>query len=130
MVEYFKLALSKYAQFTGRSRRSEYWYFTLANVLISLTISALGWITGADLLFGLLSILLSLALLIPALAVLVRRLHDTGHSGWWYFIVFTFIGVFLLLYWLALDSEEGTNMYGPNPKTGATEGDYMRHLVE
>ncbi|MEM9259592.1 MAG: DUF805 domain-containing protein, partial [Bacteroidota bacterium] len=98
MIEYFKLALSKYAQFTGRSRRSEYWYFTLVNILISVGFNILTAITEMGL-FTMLGSLVGLALFIPALAVAVRRLHDVGRSGWWYLIIFTGIGIFVVLYW-------------------------------
>ncbi|NJC27828.1 DUF805 domain-containing protein [Neolewinella antarctica] len=129
MVEYFKLALSKYAQFTGRSRRSEYWYFYLVNILLSMAVGALTFIIG-ETLGGLLNLVIGLGLFIPGLAVAVRRLHDVGRSGWWFLIVFTGIGALLLLYWLVNDSEAGSNEYGPNPKTGALAGDIEAHLVE
>ena len=131
MIEYFKLALSRYAEFTGRSRRSEYWYFTLVNVLISMAFNVLSIATdGSGIITGI-SGLVSLALFIPGIAVAVRRLHDVGKSGWWLLIAFTGIGLFLLLYWYVKDSEPGANEYGPNPKTGAVAGnDVTRHLVD
>ncbi|OAV42974.1 DUF805 domain-containing protein [Lewinella sp. 4G2] len=127
-MEYFKLALSKYAQFTGRSRRSEYWYFTLVNVIISFVIGILATVISDSISY--LGNLISLALFIPGLAVAVRRLHDVGRSGWWLLIAFTGIGIFVLLYWYIQDSEPGSNEYGPNPKTGATAEDVGRHLVD
>lgn len=129
MIEYFKLALSKYAQFTGRSRRSEYWYFTLVNIIISVALNIMATITEMSM-FALLGSLVSLALFIPALAVAVRRLHDVGRSGWWYLIIFTGIGIFVILYWFVQDSEAGANQWGPNPKTGAVAGDISSHLVD
>ena len=129
MIEYFKLALSKYAQFTGRSRRSEYWYFTLVNILISMGFNILTAVTEVGL-FGMLGSLVGLALVIPGLAVAVRRLHDVGRSGWWYLIALTGIGIFVLLYWFVQDSEAGANKWGPNPKTGAVAGDVSSHLVD
>ena len=130
MLEYFKLALSKYTEFTGRSRRSEYWYFVLVQSLIGLAINALAWITGAEVVFSVISMLVSLGLFLPGLAVAVRRLHDVGKSGWWLLIALTGIGIFLLLYWYCQDSYPEANQYGPNPKTGATDNDVMRHLVD
>jgi uncharacterized membrane protein YhaH (DUF805 family) len=129
MIEYFKLALSKYAQFTGRSRRSEYWYFFLVNLIVGWGLSGLAAVTEMGLLTGL-SGLWSLAMLIPGLAVGVRRLHDTGRSGWWLLIALVpLIGAILLIVWFATDSAPGSNEYGPNPKTGATD-DVTAHLVD
>ena len=130
MIEYFKLALSKYAQFTGRSRRSEYWYFQLVNILIGIAVGMLGAVIG-DSIANSLSSLVSLALFIPGLAVAVRRLHDTGRSGWWLLIALTGIGIFVLLYWFAQDSAPGANEYGPNPKIAAGfTDDIGQHLVD
>lgn len=124
--DYFKLALSKYAQFTGRSRRSEFWYFTLINAVIGFVLSLVLGAIGEQV--GLLANLWSLAMFIPGIAVGVRRLHDYGKSGWWYLIMLTGVGVFLLIYWWAQDSEPGTNEYGSNPKTGASD-DVLDHLT-
>jgi len=129
MVEYYKLAISKYAQFTGRSRRSEFWYFALGNFVIGLIIGALGIVIGETASTGL-STLVQLAVFIPSLAVAVRRLHDTGRSGWWYLLVFTIIGIIPLIIWFATDSQPGANKWGPNPKTGALADDVTSHLVD
>ncbi len=129
MVEYFKLAISKYAEFTGRSRRSEYWYFVLGNFVLSIIASMLALVLG-ETLGSMLSGLVSLALLIPGIAVAVRRLHDTGRSGWWLLIgIIPLIGIILLLVWFATDSQPGANEYGPNPKTGES-ADITSHLVD
>lgn len=137
MIEYYKLVLSKYAEFNGRSRRSEYWYFALTNMLIVFglyIVMGLGIGMESSILMGLgggLVGIYALATLIPSIAVLVRRLHDTGRSGWWYFIALVpVVGVFILLYFLAMDSAPGANEYGPNPKTGAMAGDISSHLVD
>tara|TARA_Y100000385_G_scaffold189229_1_gene195517 strand:+ start:907 stop:1320 length:414 start_codon:yes stop_codon:yes gene_type:complete len=117
--DYFLKCLRHYADFTGRARRSEYWYFALFSALVSFALSI------GDLLMGLFSIeagvgllsgLFSLVIIIPSLAVFVRRLHDVGRSGWWFLIYFTIIGIFLLFYWLLKDSEPGDNRWGSNPK--------------
>ena len=129
MVEYFKLALSKYAQFTGRSRRSEFWYFILGNFVIGIIIGIVGSLLGDTISTGL-SGIYNLAIFIPSIAVAVRRLHDTGRSGWWYLLVFTVIGIIALIIWWAADSQPGANEYGPNPKTGAMAGDISSHLVD
>ena len=119
-LDYFKLALSKYADFEGRSRRSEYWYFVLFASLIGfaagLVAGVLAGIVGEWVAF--LAYIPSLYFLVPNLAVAVRRLHDVGRSGWWLLIYFTGIGAFVLLYWFVKDSDPGSNEYGPNPKLG------------
>ncbi|MGQ0595068.1 MAG: DUF805 domain-containing protein [Gammaproteobacteria bacterium] len=116
---YFEV-LKKYAMFKGRARREEYWYFVLFNTLITI---GLGMIDGVTGLFspeagvGLLSGLYSLAVLIPSIAVSVRRLHDTDRSGWWLLIsLVPLVGAIVLLVFLVLDSQPGENQYGSNPK--------------
>jgi uncharacterized membrane protein YhaH (DUF805 family) len=116
---YFEV-LKKYAVFSGRARRKEYWYFVLFNIIISLLFSFIDVLigtfepqTGAGLLGG----IYTLAILIPSLAVAVRRLHDTGRTGWWLLIGFIpVIGAIVLLVFMVLDSEPETNEYGPSPK--------------
>lgn len=83
---------SKYATFSGRAARPEFWWFFLFQVLVSI---------GASLFGDIISALVSLALLLPALAVGARRLHDIGKSGWWQLIMLTVIGLLLLIYWWA-----------------------------
>ncbi len=108
------LVLSKYAEFNSRARRSEYWYFVLINILISIGIYILDAIIGT---FGVLGILFSLAILIPGLAVSVRRLHDTGCSSWNLLLAFIpLIGAVILLIFFFQDSTSGENEYGRSPK--------------
>jgi len=112
--------LKKYAVFSGRARRKEYWFFALFNLLASIVLSVIDYITGsfdAALGTGLLSGIYALAVLIPSLAVSVRRLHDTDHSGWWLLIaLIPLIGAIVLLVFVLQDSKPGENQYGPNPK--------------
>jgi uncharacterized membrane protein YhaH (DUF805 family) len=109
--------LKKYAVFSGRARRKEFWMFFLFYLIIVIALSIIEWMIGLP---GILSGLYSLALLIPSIAVTVRRLHDTGRSGWWWFIGFVpVIGFIVLLIFMVLDSAPGDNQYGPNPKAGA-----------
>ena len=116
--EAISTGFSKYVDFSGRATRSEYWFWSLFTMLT-------GWVTmGIDVGFGLgaggigvVNTLFSLATLLPNIAVVLRRLHDTGRSGWWYCIIFTCIGIIPLLIWLCEKSEEDTNAYGPNPFT-------------
>ena len=111
----------KYATFSGRARRSEYWYFTLFNTLISSALSVLGRNIFGDgsstNIFTILASLYSLAVFLPALAVTWRRLHDVGKSGANYFwVLLPVIGWIMLIVWLCRDSQPGENQYGPNPK--------------
>ncbi len=120
-MSWYLEVLQKYAMFDGRARRKEYWMFFLINILVSVVLLAIDNLIGT---FspqmggvGLLQGLYSLAILIPSLAVTVRRLHDTGRTGWWVLIsLVPLIGGLILLIFMVLDSEPGTNEYGPNPK--------------
>ncbi len=118
MVEAVKSVFGQYATFTGRARRSEYWYFTLFNFLVSLVISVL-WavILRGEGSLNFLSGIWTLATFVPSLAVSIRRLHDTGKSGWYCLIsLIPLVGAIILIVFLATDSQPGTNQYGPNPK--------------
>lgn len=112
--------LKKYAVFGGRARRKEYWYFVLFNLIISIILAIVDNVTGsfsAEAGMGLLGGLYMLAVLIPGIAVSVRRLHDTDRSGWWLLIVLVpLIGAIVLIIFMVLDSSPGENQYGPNPK--------------
>ena len=115
-----KTCFQNYANFSGRARRSEYWYFCLFNILVSGVLGLLGNIAGqgfiASLLNGVAS-LYSLAAFIPGLAVAWRRLHDIGKSGgYWFFILIPLAGPIILLVWLATAGNVGDNAYGPDPK--------------
>lgn len=111
-VTSIKTVLSKYADFTGRARRSEFWYWILATFLLGLVLSVLDAALGSQVLGN----LVSLALLVPNLAVGARRLHDTGKSGWLQLIALTIIGIIPLIVFFAQDSTPGDNKHGPNPK--------------
>jgi uncharacterized membrane protein YhaH (DUF805 family) len=106
--------LKKYAVFSGRARRTEYWMFVLFNFLIGF---ALGFIEGFFGGPGIIGMLYSLAVLIPGIAVGVRRLHDTNRSGWWLLIaLIPLIGLIVLIVFFASDSQVEENKYGANPK--------------
>lgn len=110
-MNWYLKVLKQYADFSGRARRSEYWYFALFNVLISFGIG----IIAALLNFPLLGTLYSLAVLIPGIAVAVRRMHDVGKSGW--FILIPIYNIILAF----TDGDSGDNKYGPNPKESSVE---------
>lgn len=107
--------LKKYTVFDGRASRSEYWYFVLFNAIISVTCTILDLIIGSEI--GIIGIVYNLAVLVPYVAVTIRRLHDVGKSGWWQLIVLIpIIGIVLLIIWTVTDSMPGENQYGKNPK--------------
>ena len=119
-MNWYLTVLKKYAEFSGRARRKEYWMFVLMNFLVSILISIVGAVIGDT--DGLIAVSLSgvyaLFIFIPSLAVTVRRLHDTNKSGWWILITFVpLIGGLVLLIFMIMDSDPNTNAYGANPKT-------------
>lgn len=117
--DYWKLALQKYTVFEGRSRRSEYWFFVLFSTLFSIPL----------VFFPLLSSIFSIIMILPNLAVTVRRLHDTGRSGWMFLIIFIpLIGVIWLLILLVTEGDIGRNQYGPDPKNPVKD-DLIDHIV-
>lgn len=113
--EAVKSVFSKYATFSGRARRSEYWYFVLLSVIVSVVFGILSRFIGN--IGTVLASIWSLAILVPTLAVIWRRLHDAGRSGAWYFIILVpLVGAIILLVFLCKDSQPGENRFGPNPK--------------
>ena len=125
-MNWYLEVLRKYLVFEGRARRKEYWFFVLFNIIIAMilaiidsTIGTLNPETGV----GLLSGVYSLAVLIPTIAVAIRRLHDTDRSGWWLLILLVpIIGGLVLLVFFVLDGTPGSNQFGPNPKGGTADG--------
>jgi uncharacterized membrane protein YhaH (DUF805 family) len=117
MIDAVRSALSKYATFSGRARRSEYWWFVLFNIIVSVLAlavdSALGTEPGRT---GLVGSIVALALLLPGLAVTARRLHDTGRTAWWMLIALVpVVGAIVLLVFTVQDSQ-GPNAWGDSPK--------------
>jgi uncharacterized membrane protein YhaH (DUF805 family) len=107
--------LSQYVGFSGRARRSEYWWFFLFNLIIAIAVAIVDAAIGSTIL----GILVTLALLLPGIAVTIRRLHDTGRSGWWILIALVpLIGAIVLIVFACQDSQAGVNQYGPSPKYG------------
>ncbi|AXF19244.1 DUF805 domain-containing protein [Burkholderia pyrrocinia] len=118
--EAVRSVLNQYAKFEGRARRAEYWYFALLSGILSVVgqvIGAMGRDAGVItlLLLGVI-FLISLALIIPGIAVSVRRLHDTGRSGWFLLIgLIPIVGGILLLVWMCSRGTEGPNRFGTDP---------------
>ena len=115
-MEWFVMVLKKYAEFNGRSRRKEYWMFYLFSIIISGVLSVVDTsILGLEG-YGI-NTIYSLGVLVPTIAVGVRRMHDVGKSGWFLLIPF------YNLYLLCINGVEETNEYGPNPKNPSNELD-------
>ena len=124
MEWYLKVMRDNYANFSGRARRKEYWMFALFQAIIMIVllildnVLGLGFdIGGIPLGYGVLYTIGALAHFIPGLAVVVRRLHDVGKSGWFYLIaLIPLIGIIWLLVLMCTDGDKGDNAYGPDPK--------------
>jgi uncharacterized membrane protein YhaH (DUF805 family) len=118
-MEWYLEVLRKYAVFSGRARRLEYWMFTLVNVIVSIVLGIIDAILGTTYGpgYGLLGTIYGLAVFIPSLAVGVRRLHDTGRTGWWLLIgLVPCAGFIVLLVFFVMEGQRGANEYGPDPK--------------
>jgi uncharacterized membrane protein YhaH (DUF805 family) len=108
-----------YANFEGRAQRKEYWMFQLFSLIFGFLAMIIDTITGtldpaSD--FGFFSLIIILALLIPNIAVGIRRLHDTGRSGWWWLLgLIPLLGIIVIV-WFCFDSDSEENKYGENPK--------------
>jgi len=113
-MEYFIDAFKKYADFSGRATRTQYWMFVLIYTLIYIALVVIDSFLGVPIL----SSLFMLALIVPSISIAARRLHDTGRSGWWQLLILLpLIGALVILVFLVQDSHED-NDYGPNPKAG------------
>jgi uncharacterized membrane protein YhaH (DUF805 family) len=115
------MPLRRYAEFSGRSRRKEYWMFALGILIAAIVIGAIEGIIGINTMvggiYGPLTTLLLLGTLVPSIAVGIRRLHDTDRSGWWLLIALVpLIGSLILLYFYVSDGTNGPNRFGPDPK--------------
>ena len=102
---------AKYVEFGGRASRSEYWYWTLFAVIVTIAANIID--TTLDIQIA--STVAGLGLLLPGLAVSARRLHDIDRTFWWVLLTFTLIGVLLLIYWACLRGTSGPNRFGPDP---------------
>lgn len=119
-MKYYLKVLKNYATFSGRARRSEYWYFVLFNIIFGIVAAILDNVLGITFegsAYGPIYSLYHLAVFVPSLAVTVRRLHDVGKSGWFLLILLIpIIGVIWFLILMVTDGNPGENKYGPNPK--------------
>lgn len=124
-MEWYTGVLKKYVEFSGRARRKEFWMFTLINALISIALSIVDRLIGTDYANGggVLNSIYGLAVLLPSLAVGIRRLHDTGRSGWWLLIgLIPCVGIIVLIVFWAQEGAAGQNEHGPDPKAAERGG--------
>jgi uncharacterized membrane protein YhaH (DUF805 family) len=105
---------SNYVNFSGRARRSEYWYWTLFVLLVTIAANVLDNVAT----FGLASLITGFGLLLPGLAISIRRLHDLDRTGWWFLLVFTVVGAIVLIIFACTKGTDGPNRYGPDPLAG------------
>ena len=124
-VEATKCYFSKWIDFNTRISRSEFWWGNLGALIVSLLLGAcVGFMVGVvgsmlgldiDALLDLMMLPIQLFLFIAGISLTVRRLHDINKSGWWMLIVFTIVGIIVLLFWECQQGDEGENRFGPNP---------------
>ncbi|MFQ1875362.1 DUF805 domain-containing protein [Aeromonas veronii] len=134
-MNWYISVLKQYAVFSGRARRTEYWMFVLCNVIVMLLLGMVDKLIGGDKEF--ISGIYSLAVLLPSLAVAVRRLHDTDRSGWWLLLVLVpiigilvptigtlvpIIGTLVLIYFMVCNGQQGPNRFGDDPKAAPSQG--------
>lgn len=113
-MQWFILAMKNFRNFSGRARRKEYWMFFLFYMILAMVFSFVDIVLGLPAIF--LNIFI-IVMLVPTIAICVRRLHDTGRSGWWYLI--NFVPVIGFIVWLVFTVQAGEtqdNRFGPDPK--------------
>ena len=124
MMSAVKHVFSNFATFSGRARRSEYWYFVLFSMIVSAVLGIFSKQTPTEIAGQTVMItqnkllsLYNLIVFLPSLAVVVRRLHDVGKSGWNYLWIFLpIVGWIMILVWLCREGQHGDNRFGPDPK--------------
>ncbi len=127
-MEWMLMPLKRYADFNGRSRRKEYWMFTLLTFIVYMVLYALmimgtdfqnGGLSGLGMLAAGLLGIFGLGVLVPSIAVTVRRFHDQDKSGWFVLLAFIpFLGGLILLVFMCLEGTRGSNRFGDDPKAG------------
>ena len=120
-IDYMTAPLRRYTDFSGRSRRMEYWMFMLFNIIVSLIATFIDKVMGTVASFGgvagVFSALVALALFIPSVAVVIRRFHDQDKSGWWWWILLVpGLGIIVFVVFMFLEGTKGDNRFGPDPK--------------
>jgi uncharacterized membrane protein YhaH (DUF805 family) len=120
-MQWYTDVIKKYVEFSGRARRQEFWMFNLINAVIWLVLlgidNAIGTDQGQYHTSGILSGIYSLAVLLPSIAVAIRRMHDTNRTGWWVLInLICCIGWIIFIVFAAKEGDAGANQYGPDPK--------------
>ena len=113
MIDWFVKSLRNYANFTGRARRKEFWFFMLMCIIIAIAAQIIDAILRTGMIFQLVS---NIALLVPSLSVGARRLHDIGRTGWWQLIMLSVVGIILLIVWWVLETDQQDNEWGPPAK--------------
>ncbi|MCX5193262.1 DUF805 domain-containing protein [Streptomyces sp. NBC_00249] len=114
LVHYYVDVIKRYADFSGRARRQEYWMFVLCSIPIMVLLLVLDFALGS---YPVLFYVYNLAVFLPTLGLSVRRLHDTGRSGWWYLVsIIPFVGWIAMIVLMAIEGDAGPNAYGPSPK--------------
>lgn len=114
MIQYYVDFWKNYVNFSSRSRRAAFWYVMLMNVIIAIVLSVLMAISSV---FYYVAVVYDLAIIIPSIALWVRRLHDIGKAGWWVLLDFVpLVGPIVLLVWACREGDHGANAYGPDPK--------------
>jgi uncharacterized membrane protein YhaH (DUF805 family) len=125
-MEWMLLPLRRYADFSGRSRRKEYWLFALGVFIAAMVAATIDGILGLGSgysPYGLFSVVLLLGVLVPALAVQVRRFHDQDRSGWFVLLnLIPFVGGLIVFVFMVLEGTRGDNRYGPDPLAGEAGG--------
>ena len=114
-MQWYLAALKKYATFEGRARRREYWFFILFLILIGIGLGVVEGLLGTG---GIVMGLFMLAMLVPNIAVTIRRLHDSDHSGWWFLAYFVPILNLVPFVFMFFNGTAGANRFGPDPKAG------------
>ncbi len=127
LADYYLLAFRRFADFGGRSTRSEFWYFWLSHILAMMFLSSVTALIGLPFIY----LIHMLVGIIPSFALTVRRLHDVGLSGLWFLIGFVpVVGTILLLIWYCTESDPGTNAWGPHPLAWEDEDAYEYSIEE
>jgi uncharacterized membrane protein YhaH (DUF805 family) len=119
-VNWYLAVLKKYADFTGRARRTEFWMYLLFTLIIVVVLNVVEMIIGT---MGVIGFAYGLGTLLPSIAVTTRRLHDTGRSGWWQLIgLIPLVGLIVMIVFTVQEGAKGANAYGPDPKAAPPPG--------